>query len=140
MDLFKHSLKVGDEFRLIGRAEWFTVTKCYLAADHIPAVIGQNDRHQTHARVVDTLPANCIVMATAHQRKNGGVYRTRAYAVTTLGVVCTRVIAMDDTQQQAERLAVEYVKEAFTRDGIEPPAHIINRGKLAGNVVDDYAF
>ena len=49
-----------DCFRLIGRDEWFRVTKLYLAAGDIPSVIGQNDRHQTVARVADIIGENAI--------------------------------------------------------------------------------
>lgn len=54
-------MKVGNTFKLIGRANVFTVTKVYLAAGFIPSVIGETTirgrKFQTAARIADIVPA-----------------------------------------------------------------------------------
>ena len=59
------AMKVGSQFRLIGRETVFTAVELYNAAGFIPAVVGVNAEHgaMTVARVADVVavPASSTV-------------------------------------------------------------------------------
>lgn len=81
-----------------------------------------------------------IHVAHAFSRKGGlSNYRARAYAERD-GIVCSRVISIDDSATEAERNAVQEVKAQFRRDGLDAPTRIENHGRLAGALVDGHLF
>lgn len=80
-----------------------------------------------------------IHVAHAMARRGGTHYRARAYAERE-GVKCSYTIALDDKATEAERDAVQYVKEKFRRDGIDAPTRIENHGRVAGALLDAHLF
>jgi hypothetical protein len=80
-----------------------------------------------------------IRVAHSMGRKNGTHYAARAYAVRN-GIRCTYTIAIEDTPQDAERGAVEYVKAQFERDGLDAPEHVTSAGRLPRALLDNFSF
>jgi hypothetical protein len=84
-----------------------------------------------------------IHVAHAIGRRGGTHYRARAFACDILdGRPCKHsfAIALDDNPTEAERDAIQYVKEMFRREGLTPPAKIHNHGRIAGALLDAHLF
>jgi hypothetical protein len=84
-----------------------------------------------------------IHVAHAISRKGGVHYRARAFASHVLDgrpVKHSFTISIDDSPTEAERNAVQYVKEKYRRDGLEAPTRIENHGRIAGALLDAHLF
>jgi hypothetical protein len=80
-----------------------------------------------------------IHVAVAIARRGGTHYRARAYAELN-GIKHSFTVAIDDSAVEAERDAIQYVKDMFRRDGLEPPHKIQNHGRKPAAIVDMYLF
>lgn len=80
-----------------------------------------------------------IHVAHSIGRKGGTHYRARAYAMTQFGK-CSFAISIDDSSVEAERNAIQYVKDMYRRDGLTPPFLIENHGRLPAAIVDNHLF
>lgn len=78
--------------------------------------------------------AHCIA------RRGGTHYRARAYAVTPIGIKCTRTVAIEDSAGEAESVAVQYIRDQYRRDGLAAPETVVSHGRKPGAIVDSYLF
>lgn len=81
-----------------------------------------------------------IKVAYAISRKGGSTtYRARAYAFSN-GLRSTFTVALDDTREAATSRAVDYVKQAFARDGLPVPIETVDAGRLSAPMLDNFKF
>lgn len=80
-----------------------------------------------------------IRTAYAIGRKGGTHYRARAYAVSDFGP-CSFTVAIDDTPDAATARAIEYVRDAYRRDGLPVPETVEECGRMPGPLVDNFKF
>ena len=82
-----------------------------------------------------------IHVAYAISRRGGAQYRARAYIGRDRKPCHSRTIAIEETPQAAVAQAVQYIRDMYLRDNATMPAlEIVEHGRVAAVVLDNYAF
>ena len=83
-----------------------------------------------------------IHVAYAFSNKNGWKSYRAVAVVTREGWrgYNGRWLAVDDTSTAAEERVIQYARETYAREGLEPPATVVRHGRKAGVVVDNVMF
>ena len=84
-----------------------------------------------------------IHTAYAVSRRGGTTYRATAYVMRSNQhgsfKHCFKV-SLDDTAQEAEANAAQYIAKQYMSEGLEAPIAIVHHGKKAAIFVDNYHF
>lgn len=88
--------------------------------------------------------ASAATIHVAHSiHRKGGLTTFRAVAVVTnQGCVGyhTHRLAVDDTAEEAETRAIDYVRETFRTERLDPPAATIRHGRRPAVDIDTVSF
>lgn len=84
-----------------------------------------------------------IHTAYAVSRRGGTTYRATAYVLRSNGqgeFKHTFRVSLDDTAQEAQANAAQYIAKQYMSEGLEAPAAIVHHGKKAAIFIDTYHY
>lgn len=101
--------------------------------------IGSHETREGAEDLAKAFDAPTIHVAHAVSRRNGVSYRARA-CVVWRGIPNDQTVSIDDTAADATANAVEYLRGLYRRDGLTPPAVVVDHGRMAAAAVDGMLF
>jgi len=90
-----------------------------------------------------TTQPETIHTAYSISRRGGTTYRAVAYVLRVMPEGTfkhTRRISLDDTAQDAQESAVNYILEQYRKDGLDLPVSATHHGKHSALIVDNLLF
>jgi hypothetical protein len=76
-------------------------------------------------------------------RRGGTTYRATAYVLRSNehgSLKHTFKVSLDDTAQEAQENAAQYIVKQYVSEGLEAPIAIVHHGKKSAIFVDSYHF